>query len=504
MNAISAPVAEPVTLTSPVLPAPPNLDAILAGLMARAEALSASAAKVADADALVAEVVVSPLPDAVLKPIAAVVGKATGFDAAAYLRQMQGARSAIAKPGPPADARSVTGMQNPDPVPNPDPFGGVLDAMAKAIQRQVVCSPHAATAVVLWAAGTYGFQGASIFPRLVFTSATKRCGKSTALGTVRVLVSKPVKADNVSASAVFRLVERQRPTLLIDEADTFVLRSDDLRGVLNAGYECTGAVLRSVPTPDGKSWTEAEFNVYCPVALAGIGSLPDTVLDRSIIIRLERAARHGGSHRLRPMRYRQLEKLRAMLAPQLVAHAAAIEAAVGSGVAILPRELSDRAQDNWEPLLAIADLAGDTWPLRARAAAQALSGGEDAPSHREMLLADLQGIVDEARAAAVKAWRDWLSSGRNGTRPAVVRRIRSASMVGELLKMEHRPWPEYGKDGRGITPAKLATLLRPFGMEPSNQRMPTLTSHKLSTMTSEVVRTYPVPALRAAFRQYLL
>ena len=502
MNAISALVADLATARSPVSPATPDLDVIYARFITRADALSASMVKLADADALISEVAVSPLPDAVLKPIAAAIGKASGFDAGAYLKQMQAARAGPTL-GRASGAQPVTGARNPGPAVKPALIGEILEQMAKAIERQIVCPPHAVVAIVLWSAGTYGFQGASIFPRLVFTSATKRCGKSTALATVRALVSKPVKADNVSASAMFRLVENQRPTLLIDEADTFVARSDDLRGVLNAGYECTGAVLRCVPTPDGKSFTEAAFNVYCPVALAGIGGLPDTVLDRSIVVRLERAARCGGGQRRRPMRYRELEKLRGVLAPQLVAYEGAIGAAVTCGVAILSRELSDRAQDNWEPLLAIADLAGGMWPQRARTAALALSGAEDAPSQREMLLADLHGIIGETRVVAVKAWQNWRSSGRKGAPPAVVRRIRSASMVGELLKMEHRPWPEYGKEGRGLTLAKLATLLRPFGIEPSNQRMPTLTRNNPTTTGSEVVRTYSVAALRVAFRKYL-
>ena len=489
---------------SAALATPPDPDALYAGFMARAEALAASPAKVAGADALVCDVLASGLSDATHRPLAAAMGKATGLDGSAFLKQMQGARAAAGKAGQAAGARPVTGMQNPDPAPAPDPLDAVLDQVARAVQRQVVCAPADATAAALWVAGTYGFRGATIFPRLAITSTTKRCGKSTLLGLLGATVSTPVKADNVTASAVFRLIEGRGPTLLIDEVDAFFSKSDDLRGVVNAGYERTGAVLRSVPTPDGKGFTEAEYNVYCPKALAGIGGLPDTVLDRSLIVRLHRAPKRGaGGQRKSPLRYRDLEKLRTLLAPHLVAHGAALEAAMAAGCAALPRELSDRAQDNWEPLLAIADLAGGAWPGRARAAALALSGGDDAPSHREMMLADLRGIVDGERAAAVQAWQGWRAAGRKGARPAPARRIRSSTAAAELLRMEHRPWPEYGKDGKGITPARLATMLRPFGIQPSDQRMPILSPHKLATTATEVVRTYPVPALRAAFRQYL-
>jgi len=484
--------------------APSAPDALYAGFMARAAALASSAAKIAGTDALVSDVLASGLPEATYRPLANSIGKAAGLDGSALLKQMQGARAAAEKAGQAAGVRPVSGMRNPDPAPNPAALETVLGMMGEAVQRQVVCSSHAVVAVVLWAVGTYGFQGASIFPRLAITSAVKRCGKSTLLGTAAALVSKPLKADNVSASAMYRLIENRRPTLLFDEVDTFFPKNNELRGVVNASHERTGAVLRSVPTPDGKSFTEAEFNVYCPVALAGIGGLPDTVLDRSIIITLHRAPKRGaGGQRQAPMRYRDLAKLRALIVPHLVAHQPAIEAAMTPGTAVVPAGLSDRAQDNWEPLLAVADLAGGTWPARARAAALALSGGDDAPSQREMVLADLRVIVDGERAAAVQAWQAWRSAGRKGTRPIAVRRIRSSTAVVELLKLEHRPWPEYGKDGKGMTTARLAGMLRPFGIQPSDQRMPVINPHKLATTATEVVRTYPVPALRAAFRQYL-
>ena len=487
-----------------VVPAPVDLDAMLAAFMARAAALTGSGVKIADADALVADVVASPLPDAVLKSIATAVGKATSFDGAAYLKTMQGARAAIAKPSGAAGAEPVTGMQNPDAVTVPDTLGALLGLMLRTIHRQVACNRHAAVATVLWVAGTYGFQGASIFPRLAITSATKRCGKSTLLATVQAMASKPLKADNVTTAALFRVIGKYKPTMLIDEVDAFFTKTDELRGVVNAGYEATGMILRSVPTPDGKSFDVAEFKVYCPVALAGIGGLPDTVLDRSVIVRMDRAPkRDPASQRQQAMRHRDLEKLRRLIAPQLVAHQSAIEAAMAAPPVVLPQELSDRAQDNWNPLVAIACLAGGTWPDQARMAAVALSGkDDDGQSHKELMLVDLRVIVDKGRAAAVQAWLAWRASGRTAMPPPVLCRFRSAALVAELLKLEHRPWPEYGKDGRGMTTARLAMMLKPFGIQPSSQRVPILTPHKLANTTTEVKQSYSVSNLRVVFRQY--
>ena len=330
---------------------------------------------------------------------------------------------------------------------------------------------HSIVAIVLWTAATYGFQGSSIFPRLGITSATKRCGKSTLLLTLRALVSLPIKADNISTSALFRIISGVHPTMLIDEVDS---SSEDIRNILNAGFEKSGTVYRSEPTPDGKSFVPTEFSVYTPIAYAGIGGMADTVLDRSVVIRLERAPSRSSTAttRHKPMRARDLEQLRDLLAPHLVAHADAIRAALAVGTTNIPAALSDRAQDAWEPLLALADLAGATWPQEARAAAIALSAGQDVMSQREQLLADIEQTVNAKRAETTKARLAWRAGNRKGLRPRLLRRMRSSDLLLELLKMEHRPWPEFGRDSRGLTAPRLANLLRPFGIIPTSQRMP--------------------------------
>ena len=502
---MSAPALAP---DAPALGGATDYDVLHASYKARAVALSSESAKLAAADALVADVVASGITPAVFKGLAGTIGKAAGLDASVLLKQMTEARAAVGggAAAPVAGARPPSGMHNPDPSPSPDPLKTTQDAIVRAVERQVVCSQYVAIAFALWSAGTYGAQRAAIFPRLVFTSATKRCGKSTALGLLKAIVSTPAKFDNVSASALFRLIEGRRPTILIDEVDSFFKRNEDLRGVANAGYEQSGAVLRCVPTPDGKSFVEAEFNVFCPMALAGIGGLPETVLDRSVICTLARAPMRGAGSRRRPMRDRELKMFRALVAPQLVAHAEAIGLAMEAGTQNLPSELSDRAQDNWEPLLALADLAGGSWPARARAAALALSPAADTQGVQDMLLSDLKSLVTAATTDAINAYVAWRSAGRTGARPVLPNYIRSAIIVHELQKMEHRPWPEYGKDGKGITPVRLAKMLRLFQIGPMDQRMPIAATSMIPgkpPALTEVVKVYSVAALRAIFRQYL-
>ena len=93
---------------------------------------------------------------------------------------------------------------------------------------------------------------------------------------------------------------------------------------------------------------------------------------------------------------------------------------------MLPDELDDRAQDVWEPLLAIADLAGGDWPTRARAAAIALSTSEE----RE----------DNSLTARVIAdiWRVFSETGET--------RLRTADLIDELAKIEESTWADWHEE----------------------------------------------------------
>jgi len=54
----------------------------------------------------------------------------------------------------------------------------------------------------------------------------------------------------------------------------------------------------------------------------------------------------------------------------------------------------NRVADNWRPLIAVADLAGDNWPARARDTASSLvEAGED-ESHGVQLLTDIRAAFE--------------------------------------------------------------------------------------------------------------
>lgn len=353
-----------------------------------------------------------------------------------------------------------------DPELWPDAVHGaeLLDAIARVHARYVVLPDGAADAAALWDVHTYLTDVLDVSPILGLTSPQKRCGKSTHLDVHRAIVRRPVGASNISPAALFRVVEMMTPTLLIDEADTFLRSSDELRGIVNAGHtRSTAEVVRTV----GDDHEPRRFRTFCPKAIAAIGELPGTIDDRAIVVRMKRRASGEPVERLRRDRIDSaLEPLRRKAARWAADNATAIREADPD----VPAALNDRAADNWRPLLAIADLAGGDWPKRARAAAVALSG-EDVCADtdvRVQLLADLRGIIENDDHASTEA------------------------LLNRLNVMADRPWPEWSH-GKPLTARGLARLLKPFGIASKTVRL----------STTETPKGYDRADFDDAFARYL-
>ena len=242
-----------------------------------------------------------------------------------------------------------------EPEPWPDPVDGaiLLDELAAAIRRYVVLGAAEADAVALWVVAVHAFDAWPVFPRLFVNSPEKGCGKSTLLDVLSRLVPKPIGASGITAAALFRVIEAARPTLLLDEADSYARDNEDLRGVLDAGHRRDGAVIRTV----GDDHEPRRFSASAPVALAAIGHLPGTIEDRSIRIGLRRRRPDEPAEPLTLDRIGKLEELARKAARWTADHAAELAAADPA----MPEGVVNRAADNWRPLLSVADLAGGAW-----------------------------------------------------------------------------------------------------------------------------------------------
>ncbi len=149
--------------------------------------------------------------------------------------------------------------------------------------KYLVLPSGAPDALALMVAHFHCYRAFLHTPRLIFQAAEKGCGKTTALEVTASLSPCPFMAENMTTAVPFRLAGLQRLTVILDECDTWLPGNEAMRGILNAGHRYGGAV----PRCEGRSIRE--YNVFAPVALAGIGALHETLQDRSIVIHLTRA-----------------------------------------------------------------------------------------------------------------------------------------------------------------------------------------------------------------------
>jgi hypothetical protein len=356
------------------------------------------------------------------------------------------------------------------PEPWTDAVNGaaLLDALADIYKQYAVLPSGAPEALALWTLYTYVFDAADVNPRLQLTSPLKRCGKTRVLELLSLLVARPLPASNVSPSAIFRVIEQSAPSLLIDEADTFVKDNEELRGLLNSGHtRRTAFVLRSVPVADNQ-WEARKFSTWAPMALAGIGRLFPTLEDRSIRIVLKRKLPTEKVPRL-PVRddAEPFATLRRQCTRWGQDHVEAIRSADPSQ----PPGLNDRAADNWRPLCAIAAVAGGDWPGRITAAIAALTVMEgDNEELGVLLLKDMEHLFKEQKVDA----------------------IFSEDLEQQLHGMEERPWSEYGRERKPISKGQIARLLKPFEIRPRNVRI-----------EETQAKGYRLDACQDAFQRYL-
>jgi uncharacterized protein DUF3631 len=329
----------------------------------------------------------------------------------------------------------------------PNDLARVLHAMEATLRRYVYFRSDAQViAVVLWAAHTYWFEHFEQSPILAVTSAVLRSGKTRLFDVLELIVWRAWRVILPSDAVVYRYIEQRQPTLLLDEADAIFSRKagefEGLRALLNAGNRKGTVVPRVVG--QGSKMKVQEFKVFCPKGIAGIGSLPATVADRSIPVRMERRSKVDPVAKFR----------RADLEPDAIEIRQVLEALAASQTLSsstdVPAELDDRAAESWEPLLALADLAGGDWPQKARRAAVELHTRreQDEEALSLVLLRDIRSIF--------------------GSMAAPERRLYTAELLSALHEMEESPWGDYF--GKPITAHAVAKLLRPYHIEPRQFR----------------------------------
>lgn len=334
-----------------------------------------------------------------------------------------------------------------EPWPEPIEVSALLGEIVSTIERFIVCEPQTRVAVALWIAATWTVHVAQVAPIAFITAPEKRCGKSQLLDLIGRICYRPLVASNISPAAVFRVIEAVTPTLLLDEADAFLRDNEELRGVINSGHTRQSAyVIRTV----GDDHEPAQFSTWGFKAIAGIGLQAGTIMDRSIVFALRRKL---PSEKIERLRHAHTD-LFPRLASKLARFAEDYAPSLSASRPLLPEELNDRAQDNWEPLLAVADLAGVEWGHRARSAALALSGAkQDTPSTSAELLANIKEAFEQEGQAHAGGL------------------LWTADLLKTLVSDETAPWATYFR-GTAMTARQLAKRLDEYGIKSANHKHP--------------------------------
>src|SRR5262249_16085050 len=242
-------------------------------------------------------------------------------------------------------------------------------------------------------------------PRIAFLSPEPASGKTRSMEVTELLVPDPVAAVNVTPAYLFRKVggEAGPPTILFDEIDTVfgpkAKENEEIRALLNSGHRRGAVAGRCVV--HGTTVLTEEISRYAAVALAGLGWLPDTILSRSVVVRMRRRASDEGIEAFRRGVHARIgEALRRRLA----GWATTIREEAEEARPDMPAGVEDRNADMWESLLAIADIASGDWPRLAREAAKELVkvAREEEPSLNIRLLADLRTVFANAEQFTTK------------------------------------------------------------------------------------------------------
>lgn len=325
----------------------------------------------------------------------------------------------------------------------------VIRQVESFVRRYAILPDVAYLPLATWAVATYVSDAFDCFPYVALLSPAKRCGKTRVLEILGLLCANPIHATSISAAALFRLMANT-PTLLMDEVEPLKARNisetnQTILSILNAGHRKDGVVYRCDPP----KFEPKPFPVYGPKAFAAIGSLPDTLADRSLCITMQRKTGTQSVGRFLQSRAgAESETIRASLSAWAGRNRADVQNAY-TQAPDLPF-LRDREAELWMSLFAICATASPDRVAELKRCAQALTGTKAADDVEDSLplklLADVRTV--------------W---------PIGAAHVLTTALLEALKGIIDSPWADAGHE---LTARKLARMLRPFGPEPRQVRVP--------------------------------
>lgn len=344
----------------------------------------------------------------------------------------------------------------------------LADQISQILDDHIACTDAVKVAATLWMLMTWLIPASHFLPIAWINAPERRCGKSTLLTLMSRMSRRSLPTSNITGSALFRSIESYKPTLFIDEIDTFINDNEGIRGVLNAGHSRDNPyIIRCV----GDDNEPVPFNVFGAKAISGIGRIPDTLIDRSIPLTLRRKMRDETKKRVRDLPVDVTNKIQSQLARWSDDNMLAVKEADP----VLPISINDRAQDNWQILFKIAMLLGDEWLEKAHRSCMDISGSDsDEPSSNEQLLSDIRTVFSLTQT----------------------NRLLSRDLLTELRRDPEMSWSTYN-EGKTITLRQIAKKLSAFRISSKDLRAFDINGHEVRG------KGYDINDFQDAFSRYL-
>ena len=327
----------------------------------------------------------------------------------------------------------------------------VVEQVEQHFKRFLAIDPILFLVLALWCLATHLYECFDAFPYLAITSPAKRCGKTRSAELLELFTARPMRTVGATPAVLFRSIQAERPTLMLDEAEGLRRAGDDraaaLTEILNAGYRKGQTVRRCEPSKSGGYAVKA-YAVYCPKVLVLIGDLPDTLNDRAIPIPMRRKFKN--------------ETVERFIMAKAKGETAPVEKACEEWAASHQNQVAevyegmdlpflvDREAELWLPLFSVCRVAAPHRYEELEKTARKLAGhknSDEAGDHGIRLLSDIRAIFSKLGQECIQTFE----------------------LLCQLNAIDDAPWSEYRR-GKALNAPALATLLRPFGVQPSNHR----------------------------------
>jgi hypothetical protein len=335
-----------------------------------------------------------------------------------------------------------------EPWPEPVDGDALIRDIIRKLQKHIVISHESALAIALWLILAWVHADVAIHsPLLNITSADPGSGKTTTLGLVSFLMPSCITTVDISKAALYRSIQRWQPSFAIDQFDTVLAANTDnaaeLAAVINSGHTRGTGVLRCVTDEH----TPEMFPTFCPKVIGMIGrKMPEATLSRCIFIELRPRKKSEKIVKFKHEDDSEFVDLRSRLCRYALDNAETLRNAALS--VSMPETFDDRREDNWRVQFAVADLAGEDWGDKARAAAAKIESISDNRTAGARLLTDIKTIRDGIDDHA----------------------IGSEELCTMLAEDPTSEWAEWGKARKPISQVQLKNLLKQYRISPGRVR----------------------------------